>query len=91
MADFDLTACEKVTTDWMTAELHLNSPSGYQYPLDLPCPTLPSSNGTCSLGATPVYTINATDYEHVSAGVRFAQTHGLRLVIRNTGHDLLGR
>jgi hypothetical protein len=74
----------------MTAELHLNSPSGYQYPLDLPCP-IPSSNGTCSLGTTPVYTINATNYDHVSIGVRFAQIHGLRLVIRNTGHDLLGR
>ncbi|KAJ5507621.1 hypothetical protein N7527_009764 [Penicillium freii] len=76
--------------DWMTAELHLNSPSGYQYPLDLPCP-IPASNGTCSLGTTPVYTINATNYDHVSVGVRFAKFHGLRLVIRNTGHDLLGR
>ncbi|GKZ85683.1 hypothetical protein AnigIFM56816_011654 [Aspergillus niger] len=91
MPEFDAAACEKVTAEWMTAELHLNSPSGYQYPLDVPCPALRSANGTCSLGGTPVYTINATHYEHVSAGVRFAQSHGLRLVIRNTGHDLLGR
>ncbi|KAL4894208.1 hypothetical protein BDV59DRAFT_192561 [Aspergillus ambiguus] len=91
MPEFDGPACERLTADLMTAEHHLNSPSGYQYPLDVPCPVRPSSNGTCSLGVTPVYTINATHYEHVSAGVRFAQTHGLRLVIRNTGHDLLGR
>lgn len=35
--------------------------------------------------------ILAKTHEHVKAGVDFARTHDLRLVIRNTGHDFLGR
>jgi hypothetical protein len=38
-----------------------------------------------------VYTIYATEPEDVAEGVQFANKHKLRLVIKNTGHDLLGR
>jgi hypothetical protein len=35
--------------------------------------------------------INATNANDVSEGVKFAITHNVRLVIKNTGHDFLGR
>lgn len=47
--------------------------------------------GKCELGSAPVYTVNATTSGHIAAGTRFARKHNLRLVVRNTGHDLLGR
>lgn len=46
---------------------------------------------TCTLGPAPVYTINATEPEEVVAGIKFAQENHVRLVIRNTGHDMLGK
>jgi FAD/FMN-containing dehydrogenase len=35
--------------------------------------------------------VNATDATHVQKTIHFAARHNIRLVIRNTGHDLLGR
>jgi hypothetical protein len=45
----------------------------------------------CDLGNTPVYSINATKSEHVAAGIKFAKQNNVRLVIKNTGHDIRGR
>lgn len=45
----------------------------------------------CSLGANVVYSVNAsspTDFVHTMA---FAHQNNIRLVIRNTGHDYLGK
>lgn len=47
--------------------------------------------GTCDLGNAPVFTINATHADHVAAGINFARLHNIRLVLRDTGHDFLGR
>jgi len=42
--------------------------------------------------ATPsTYAVVARDADDVAAGVRFARAHNLRLVIKGTGHDYLGR
>jgi hypothetical protein len=68
---------------------------GYSYPIDDACPVLDVSSGKtpgkCELGPAPVYTINATEPEQVAAGIAFAQNKNIRLVIRNTGHDILGK
>ena len=65
---------------------------------DQPMDTCPNGNvtstapiGSCSIGDQPVYTVNATRTADVVAGVNFARDKNIRLVIRNTGHDLLRR
>lgn len=45
----------------------------------------------CELGTYVRYAVNATGSEHIAAAVRFARKKNVRLVIRNTGHDYLGR
>jgi hypothetical protein len=42
----------------------------------------------CELGNYPVFVVKAIRKEDVSAGVKFAQKHGLRLVVKNTGYVL---
>ncbi|KAL2259930.1 hypothetical protein VTK26DRAFT_6231 [Humicola hyalothermophila] len=37
------------------------------------------------------YVIDATEVSHLQKGVDFARRHNIRLVVRNTGHDYLGR
>jgi len=37
------------------------------------------------------YVIVATEAKHIQAGVVFAKKHNIRLVVRNTGHDFMGR
>ncbi|PSR80436.1 hypothetical protein BD289DRAFT_373992 [Coniella lustricola] len=48
-------------------------------------------NATCSMGNLASYAINITDAASAIAGVNFAREHNIRLSIKNTGHDFLGR
>lgn len=48
-------------------------------------------NVTCTQGSVPRLAVNATTAEHVQATIRFASANNLRLVIKNTGHDYMGR
>lgn len=53
---------------------------------------LPGGNTTiCGLGDSPVYAVNASTPEDVVAGVNFARERNLRLVVKMSGHDMLGR
>lgn len=45
----------------------------------------------CTRGYYGDFVILAKTREHIKAGVDFARAHNLRLVIRNTGHDFMGR
>ncbi|CAA7267512.1 unnamed protein product [Cyclocybe aegerita] len=48
-------------------------------------------SATCTRGYYGDYVIMAKTREHIQAGVDFARDRNLRLVIRNTGHDFMGR
>lgn len=39
----------------------------------------------------PSYAINVTTVEDIQATIRFASKYNLRLVVKNTGHELMGR
>lgn len=54
---------------------------------------LPTTNrtATCTSGFLADYVIMAKTKYHVAAGVDFAREYNLRLVVRNTGHDFMGR
>lgn len=45
----------------------------------------------CTIGYYPVYAVNVSSAEHAAVAVRFASEKNLRLNIKNTGHDFLGR
>ncbi|KAG8703845.1 hypothetical protein FRC08_002611 [Ceratobasidium sp. 394] len=45
----------------------------------------------CKQGFVPVYSVAAQEASDVSKAVMFATKHKLRLVVKNTGHDFLGR
>ncbi|MCJ1430458.1 hypothetical protein MMC29_008376 [Sticta canariensis] len=45
----------------------------------------------CTLGNYVDYAINVTEVSDISKGIAFASKYNIRLVIRNTGHDYLGK
>lgn len=52
----------------------------------------PDSQGqSCSLGRLSALYVDAETPADVTATVKFIKQHGIRLVVRNTGHDYLGR
>ncbi|EGN97606.1 hypothetical protein SERLA73DRAFT_110899 [Serpula lacrymans var. lacrymans S7.3] len=45
----------------------------------------------CEQGSVPVVGVDAREPSDIQAAVNFAVEHNLRLVVKNTGHDYLGR
>ena len=50
-----------------------------------------STDKTCTLGAFPSYAVNATCVYQIQMAVNFARNANLRLVVKNTGHDFIGK
>ncbi|KAJ7187726.1 FAD-binding domain-containing protein [Mycena pura] len=59
---------------------------------DLNPPSLCLRNGTtCGQGDVPIYSVEAETVADIQAAVKFANKHNLRLVVKSSGHDYLGR
>lgn len=93
--DYNAAKCAEYTTAaWQRSYVHMQDPIEMMSPVaqGLTCspPTLYDSKG-CSRGGFPKYVVNATEPKHVQLAVNFARNSGVRLVIKNTGHDFLGK
>lgn len=56
----------------------------------LPSQLAPQSD-TCSLGRMSAYYVDAQSAADVQATLAFVKAHNIRLTVKNTGHDFLGR
>ncbi|KAF3931396.1 hypothetical protein ABW19_dt0201090 [Dactylella cylindrospora] len=93
---YDQEACEQISELSRHHSWIAGSPFNVMHPgwNGNPCPPTNGTvaNGTCnSLLGSPVYVINATNPSQVEAGVKFAKKYNIRLIIKNTGHEFLGR
>jgi len=55
------------------------------------CLADPDPQGNCTHGGFPEYVVNATTVRDIQLAVNFARNRNLRLNIKNTGHDFVGR
>jgi len=55
------------------------------------CKPTTAPSEPCTLGYYGVYVVKAKTRDHVKAAIDFARANSLRIVIRNTGHDFVGR
>ncbi|KAI1410467.1 FAD-binding domain-containing protein [Hypoxylon sp. FL1857] len=91
----DAAKCTFLMRNTSSNRFYINDPVTVltEWPEGDTCPTtsqpLPGDN--CTQGAFPVYVINATTVRQIQIGVNFARNKNLRLVIKNTGHDFVGR
>ncbi|KAL5360470.1 FAD-binding domain-containing protein [Aspergillus floccosus] len=92
---YDKSECDYVRSQWYNSTFQSLEPIGYVYPTEEPCPPVDISAGQtagkCNLGQAPVYTINATTKDDLISGMEFARDNNIRFVVRNTGHDILGK
>ncbi|KAJ5727594.1 hypothetical protein N7493_005414 [Penicillium malachiteum] len=96
--EFNSAACENVTSLWTDSVWRSSQPGAIQWEnweawpeRHQTCYIETDKSTTCGQGRISLYSAkvqNASDIQHV---VRFASAHDLRLVIKNTGHDFLGR
>ncbi|WPG98536.1 FAD/FMN-containing protein [Acrodontium crateriforme] len=88
--------CAFIDQNWSNATFQANQPNGLSYPIENSCPPVnvtagQKATGKCTLGDNSVYIVRATCPEDVQHVVQFAKEHKIRLVVKDTGHDLLGR
>ncbi|PLB48823.1 FAD-binding domain-containing protein [Aspergillus steynii IBT 23096] len=86
--------CQRIASNWTNEFWIPESAIGYSYPLVDTCPPINASVAaypSCELGNSPAYSIKATNAEDVAAGIRFAKKNNVRLVVKNTGHDISQR
>ena len=78
-------------TDWTNATTYANDPVGIINPNWSNDSCLPQPKYPCTGQGFPIYVINATYPKYAAAGVSFARSHNIRLNVKGSGHDYLGR
>ncbi|KAK4167921.1 hypothetical protein QBC43DRAFT_285235 [Cladorrhinum sp. PSN259] len=90
---YDAQKCATVTSNFGDEQFQVELPAAglWTYFTNDTCRPTTNPTDSCTLGYYPVLVITAKTTAHIQAGINFARDNNLRLVIRNTGHDFLGR
>ncbi|KAM0254637.1 hypothetical protein ACHAQJ_006606 [Trichoderma viride] len=88
---YNISQCSKVAEEWQTYEFHAGNPISVMWDKFDNYTCLPDENVPCSPAGYPAYVVNASCAEHVKIGIDFARKYNVRLNVKNTGHDYLGR
>ncbi|KAH7129381.1 hypothetical protein B0J13DRAFT_136940 [Dactylonectria estremocensis] len=91
--NYDAALCEELQDEWSLPQLHFNSSSSVMqaYFANQSCDPFLAESRPCTLGNYVSYAIKASSSAQVAKAVKFATKYNIRLVVRNTGHDYLGR
>lgn len=71
-----------------------NDPTSIFWPLYQGRTCMPTDDpdaGECTHGGYPIYALNVSSVRQIQLAVNFARETNVRLVIKNTGHDYLGK
>ncbi|KAF2135645.1 uncharacterized protein K452DRAFT_281229 [Aplosporella prunicola CBS 121167] len=93
-AEYNAEICADLTANWTNSFIHLSDPVEMLSPVTqgLTCqPPDVFDSKNCRLGGYPLYVVNATTTRQIQAAVNFARNTGVRLVVKNTGHDFSGK
>ncbi|KAK4222438.1 6-hydroxy-D-nicotine oxidase [Podospora fimiseda] len=90
---YDAAKCANVTANY-PREQWVNEQDAtllWKYFTNSSCVPTTDPSSPCTPGYYGTYVIRTSKKEHIKAGVDFARKNNLRLIIRNTGHDFIGR
>ncbi|UKZ80169.1 hypothetical protein TrVFT333_007926 [Trichoderma virens FT-333] len=90
---YDAASCAILRDDWTEPQTHLLSSSSVMWPFfaNNSCSPFTAKDTSCTLGNYVSYAVNVSTTADIVAAVQFAKENNIRLIVRNTGHDLLGR
>ncbi|SPO00052.1 related to isoamyl alcohol oxidase [Cephalotrichum gorgonifer] len=83
--------CPAVVAGWFTYDFHTSDPTSIQWNQFSNDSCLPFERYPCDGSGYPAFVVNATEVEHVRRAVKFAGKNDVRLVVKGTGHDFIGR
>jgi hypothetical protein len=88
---YNLATCPIVAAEWFTVDLYANDPISNAWPNWNNDSCLPSALDPCSGEGYPIFAVNATCAEDIKMGIDFARENNVRIVVKATGHDYIGR
>ncbi|KAI0434031.1 hypothetical protein F5Y09DRAFT_297531 [Xylaria sp. FL1042] len=90
---FNEEACADLEDTWHSSAAHVYWPAEVIDPLfqGNSCIPFTPRDIPCTTGILASYSINISSIGDIQAGLEFARSKNVRLVIKNTGHDLLGK
>ncbi|KAK4145731.1 uncharacterized protein C8A04DRAFT_26476 [Dichotomopilus funicola] len=88
---FDSAECKVVRDGWSTYDYHQADPVSVDWNQWANDTCLPVDGAPCSGQGYPVYVVNVTEARHAQLGVQFAKKHNIRIIVKSSGHDFLGR
>ncbi|KAI8935070.1 hypothetical protein NX059_007665 [Plenodomus lindquistii] len=90
---YDATACKALQDSWTNPLTHIPSSHSVMqsYFANQSCDPFTDKSIPCTLGNYAAYSVKATDARDVIAALDFAKKKNIRILVRNTGHDFLGR
>ncbi|KAI1768459.1 hypothetical protein GGR53DRAFT_462427 [Hypoxylon sp. FL1150] len=90
---FDQAECSVLASEWSLPQIFENKSGEIMNPWyqNASCSPFYRTDQPCELGNYVSYAVNVSGPEDVATTINFAQKHDVRLVIKNTGHDFLGK
>ncbi|PLB47470.1 FAD binding domain-containing protein [Aspergillus steynii IBT 23096] len=90
---YDADDCKLLTDQWTDSYFHNNDPIEMLSPVyqGLTCQPTTNPKDNCTLGGYPAYAVNVSSVADVQLAINFARHTGVRLVVKNTGHDFSGK
>ncbi|KND86997.1 6-hydroxy-D-nicotine oxidase [Tolypocladium ophioglossoides CBS 100239] len=88
---YDAEKCIKLGIDWSSFEYHASNPVSVMWEQFTNDTCLPDPQFPCTSSGYPPFVVNSTTPEHVQTAINFARENNVRLVVKSTGHDDIGR
>ncbi|OQE29394.1 hypothetical protein PENSTE_c002G02164 [Penicillium steckii] len=91
--EYDAEKCSTLNSEWNDSNIHAADPASVMWPLFEGRSCLPTTNSSesCTVGGYSSYAVNVSNVGQIQLAVNFARNAGLRLVVKNTGHDFNGK
>ncbi|KAI0408720.1 putative 6-hydroxy-D-nicotine oxidase [Xylaria palmicola] len=90
---YDADKCQEILAHWNESPTHADDPTSIMSPLyqGKTCMPQNGNDSTCDIGGFPSYAVKVSTVAQIQLAVNFARNTNVRLVVKNTGHDFLGK
>ncbi|KAJ5937087.1 FAD/FMN-containing dehydrogenase [Penicillium verhagenii] len=92
-ATYNASECDTLRAKWDFPQTHYESSSSImsRFYTNQSCDPFLAPSAACIIGTYVQYSVRAQSAADVQKTIKFTTAHDIRLVIRNTGHDYLGK
>ncbi|KAI0514660.1 FAD binding domain protein [Xylaria bambusicola] len=90
---YDAEKCAEIQANWPRPELHEKTAHSVMASIfaNMSCDPFTARDAPCKIGTYVPYAVNASGAADYKKTIAFAKEHNIRLVVRNTGHDYMGK